>query len=108
MVPSRRGRLRPLADARTALVPAVSARNQALYGPPKSPSSPEYAGLVKQHLFIGENLLQTLLWLDGVVCQPTWDEARAERKAAVKYVQGQLDECDAAMKTLKERSKTAA
>jgi hypothetical protein len=92
---------------RTATDRSTSHR-QALYGPPKSPSSPEYAGLVKQHIFIGENLLQTLLWLDGVVCQPTWEEARAERKAAVKFVQGQLDECDAAFKTLKERSKSLA
>lgn len=83
-------------------------RLQALYGPPKAPSSPDYAATVKQHTYLGETLLQTLLWLDGVSCQPTWDEARAERKAAVKFVQGELDGVDEAFRKFKERSKTVS
>ncbi|KAI8904170.1 hypothetical protein DFJ77DRAFT_480862 [Powellomyces hirtus] len=56
------------------------------------------------HAKAAEVLLQRLLKLDGVMCEPHMDRARAKRKEAVKYIQGQLDKIDA----LKEKVRDAA
>jgi len=48
----------------------------------------------KEHARLGELLLQTLLRLDGIVAEPAWEEARKERKFAVREVQDMLDTLD--------------
>ncbi|KAG6836847.1 hypothetical protein H0H93_002288 [Arthromyces matolae] len=48
----------------------------------------------KEHTRLGELLLQSLLRLDGVTADATWEHARKERKDAVKEVQGMLDQLD--------------
>ncbi|KAJ3157711.1 hypothetical protein HDU89_000088 [Geranomyces variabilis] len=60
---------------------------------PAGPSPPKQ--LRDMHAKAAEVLLQRLLKLDGVVCQPEFDRARAKRKEAVKFIQGELDRLDA-------------
>ncbi|KAH6914351.1 hypothetical protein BKA70DRAFT_1261142 [Coprinopsis sp. MPI-PUGE-AT-0042] len=48
----------------------------------------------KECLRLGELLLQSLLRLDGIAPDRDWEQARGERKAAVKEVQGLLDALD--------------
>ena len=43
-----------------------------------------------------ELLLQALLRVDGIVPERDWNTARADRRAAVKHIQGLLDQLDAA------------
>jgi len=50
--------------------------------------------LDKEHLRLGELLLQSLLRLDGMVPEGSWDDARAQRKGAVREIQGYLDKLD--------------
>ncbi|KAF8973085.1 hypothetical protein BDZ97DRAFT_1779294 [Flammula alnicola] len=50
--------------------------------------------LSKEHSRIAELLLQALLRLDGIVPEQNWQAARADRKAAVKQLQGLLDQLD--------------
>ncbi|KAL7411168.1 hypothetical protein BDY24DRAFT_396829 [Mrakia frigida] len=76
----------------------------AANGPVPTPSTPAYATLQKQHATLGEQLLQLLLWLDGVQCPATWEEARRERKEGVRDVQGWLDRVDKAWKGAKDRA----
>ncbi|KAF8200646.1 hypothetical protein BJ912DRAFT_1054156 [Pholiota molesta] len=45
---------------------------------------------------VSELLLQALLRVDGIVPEHDWHTARADRKAAVKHLQGLLDQLDAA------------
>lgn len=52
------------------------------------------AALSKEHLRLAELLLQALLRVDGITPEHDWDAARAERKAAVKEIQGLLDKID--------------
>lgn len=52
-------------------------------------------------LFLSENLLQSLLRLDSIEIQSSYAAARAERKEAVKRVQGVLDRVDAAKEAMK-------
>ncbi|TFK23953.1 hypothetical protein FA15DRAFT_440871 [Coprinopsis marcescibilis] len=49
----------------------------------------------KDELRVGELLLQALLRIDGISPERSWDQARAERKAAVKEIQSLLDILDA-------------
>lgn len=79
-----------LATVRSSLTPAlnnlllrVSSSNQATSDKDR-----------KEFLRIGELLLQSLLRLDAIVPDREWDTARAERRAAVKEVQGLLDTLD--------------
>ncbi|KIY62834.1 hypothetical protein CYLTODRAFT_383137 [Cylindrobasidium torrendii FP15055 ss-10] len=74
---------------RESLVPSLSTFLETL--PSQGSSSPP---MQKEHVRLGELLLQALLRLDGV--STDGDDQRAERKAAVKEVQGLLDTLDAA------------
>ncbi|KAF8070592.1 hypothetical protein FPV67DRAFT_1487952 [Lyophyllum atratum] len=53
----------------------------------------------KEHARLGELLLQSLLRLDGVTAEPAWEEARKDRKDAVREVQDMLDRLDNAWAT---------
>ncbi|KAG5634116.1 hypothetical protein H0H81_003349 [Sphagnurus paluster] len=48
----------------------------------------------KEHLRLGELLLQALLRLDGIATEPASEEVRKERKDAVREVQDMLDRLD--------------
>lgn len=48
----------------------------------------------KEHLRLGELLLQSLIRLDNIVVESSWETARKERKEAVKEVQEMLDRLD--------------
>jgi hypothetical protein len=50
--------------------------------------------LEKEHTRLAELLLQALLRLDAIATDGTWEDARRERKSAVKEVQGLLDRLD--------------
>jgi len=50
--------------------------------------------LKQEHTRIGEMLLQSLLKLDAIVPESEWEQARLQRKAAVKEVQALLDRLD--------------
>ncbi|KAJ3162430.1 hypothetical protein HDU86_004911 [Geranomyces michiganensis] len=64
-----------------------------LQSTPAGPSPPKQ--LRDMHAKAAEILLQRLLKLDSVVCQPEYDRARAKRKAAVRFIQAELDRLDA-------------
>ena len=100
-----RATLQPDVDAfLNALAPASSA---AHVGPeptasvlPTKPASaaasgaPPPADLNREHVRLGELLLQSLLRLDAITAEGEWEAARRERKGAVKEVQGLLDRLD--------------
>ncbi|KAF9010559.1 hypothetical protein BDQ17DRAFT_1299070 [Cyathus striatus] len=48
----------------------------------------------KEHLRLGELLLQSLLRLDGITTNHDWEDARRQRKDAVREVQALLDRLD--------------
>ncbi|KAF9469951.1 hypothetical protein BDZ94DRAFT_1279065 [Collybia nuda] len=48
----------------------------------------------KEHLRLGELLLQALIRLDSIAPEPAWEHARRERKDAVREVQDMLDRLD--------------
>ena len=50
--------------------------------------------LTLEHTRLSELLLQSLLRLDAISTDGSWDLARAERKGAVREVQGLLDRLD--------------
>ncbi|KZT08378.1 uncharacterized protein LAESUDRAFT_697280 [Laetiporus sulphureus 93-53] len=50
--------------------------------------------LEQEHARLGELLLQVLLRLDAVTAEGEWEEARQERKGAVREVQALLDRLD--------------
>ncbi|KAG0229546.1 hypothetical protein BGW42_001525 [Actinomortierella wolfii] len=54
------------------------------------------------HAMLSEVLLQQLLGLDGVVCQPDFEVARVKRREAVKETQRLLDVVDAIHARVKE------
>lgn len=54
----------------------------------------KHTDLVQEHNRLGELLLQSLLRLDAIIAEGEWDEARKERKNAVREVQGLLDRLD--------------
>ncbi|ESK96542.1 hypothetical protein Moror_6762 [Moniliophthora roreri MCA 2997] len=53
----------------------------------------------KEHLRLSELLLQSLLRLDAITPDPTWESARRDRKAAVKEVQTYIDQLDEAWRS---------
>ncbi|KZV74411.1 hypothetical protein PENSPDRAFT_648044 [Peniophora sp. CONT] len=59
--------------------------------------------LNEQHAKLGELLLQALLRLDAINIESGWPDARAERKGAVKNVQGILDRVDGAWRDAKAK-----
>ena len=50
--------------------------------------------LEQEHVRLGELLLQSLLRLDAIHSEGEWEQARKERKGAVKEVQALLDRLD--------------
>ncbi|TBU29505.1 hypothetical protein BD311DRAFT_756272 [Dichomitus squalens] len=97
-----RATLQPDVDAfLDALAPANAA---AHVGPeptvPALPTKPAYGAalgsldLGREHVRLGELLLQSLLRLDAITAEGEWEAARRERKGAVKEVQGLLDRLD--------------
>jgi hypothetical protein len=81
-----------LAAVRNELVPAHTQFLRDLSINPR-------AALTKEHNRIAELLLQALLRVDGIAPEHDWDSARAQRKAAVKEIQGLLDQIDDAWAT---------
>jgi hypothetical protein len=93
---------------RVRLLPCVDVFLASL-SPPDVESSPEQlltsitppddyipaATPAQEHTRLGELLLQSLLRLDAVSFESSWDEARKERKQAVKEVQNLIDRLDA-------------
>ncbi|KAF8938768.1 hypothetical protein EDD21DRAFT_371515 [Dissophora ornata] len=55
---------------------------------------PARKSLQDAHSLLSENLLQSLLVFDGVVCKPDFEVARATRREAVKETQRLLDVID--------------
>jgi len=71
----------------------------------RSPTPPAQSQLRQTHAMLGELLLQSLLKLDSII-PGEWEEARKERKVAVKQVQKLLDDLDAAWQSYVPRSAT--
>ncbi|KAI0036894.1 hypothetical protein K488DRAFT_81636 [Vararia minispora EC-137] len=87
--------LQPGVDAFLRALAPVSAESEAeSLEPPAVLAGTN--GLAEQHTRLGELLLQALLRLDAINVEPGWDVARAERKGAVRTVQGVLDRMDGA------------
>lgn len=63
---------------------------------PTSSGTGKHSDLKLEHARLGELLLQSLLRLDAINAEGEWEEARKERKNAVREVQSLLDELDAA------------
>ncbi|KAF8937653.1 hypothetical protein BGZ58_002354 [Dissophora ornata] len=59
------------------------------------------------HGMMSENLLQSLLALDGVTCKPEFEVARVKRREAVKETQKLLDVIDAINVRVKESDNAA-
>ncbi|ETW80552.1 hypothetical protein HETIRDRAFT_476210 [Heterobasidion irregulare TC 32-1] len=59
-----------------------------------APERSDPAALEAEHRRLGELLLQALLRLDAIGFEGGWEDARRERKGAVKIVQGLLDRLD--------------
>lgn len=57
--------------------------------------------LALEHVRLGELLLQALLRLDAITTEGEWEDARRERKGAVKEVQALLDRLDGGWRTRK-------
>ncbi|CAB5188540.1 uncharacterized protein OCT59_015406 [Rhizophagus irregularis] len=62
--------------------------------------------LIDTHHYIIENLMQTLLTLDDVVCPPEFETARKKRREAVQYTQGLIDRVDSVKDQLLHTSPT--
>lgn len=68
--------------------------------PPQPIAKPTTTGSAKQsdpsleHARLAELLLQSLLRLDAIIADGEWEEARKERKGAVREVQSLLDKLD--------------
>lgn len=87
---------------------ALHATSTATAPPPQPAAGPaptrrdgqpgKQSDLALEHTRLGELLLQSLLRLDAIVAEGEWEEARRQRKGAVKQVQGLLDRLDNAWK----------
>ena len=73
-----------------SLVPSL----EAFLGHLQSLSPPPAPELEREHIRLGELLLQSLLRLDALTPEGNWEDARLVRKSAVKEVQGLLDKLD--------------
>lgn len=87
----------------TALSPASAAAHVGptpTPAPPPKPASAAAAGarppldFEREHVRLAELLLQSLLRLDAITAEGEWENARKERKGAVKEVQALLDRLD--------------
>lgn len=81
---------------RNNLAPSLEAFASYLEHTGQQPISPAHE---KEHARLGELLLQSLLRLDGITTEGEWEDARRERKGAVKEVQELLDRLDDAWKS---------
>jgi BAG domain len=79
-----------LQQTRRSLVPSLDAFLGTLDSSTQSPTSE----LEREHVRLGELLLQSLLRLDALMPEGTWEDARTLRKGAVREVQGLLDRLD--------------
>lgn len=61
---------------------------------PAAVAAPPSTELEQEHVRLGELLLQSLLRLDAIHSEGEWEQARKERKGAVKEVQALLDRLD--------------
>ncbi|KAJ3007099.1 hypothetical protein HKX48_009313 [Thoreauomyces humboldtii] len=95
-----------LAHVRETALPIVEdyVRQANAYLEAGAPTTTPVKALRDLHAKAAEVLLQRLLKLDGVVCAPGFDRARARRKEAVRIIQGELDRVD----SLKERVRNAS
>jgi hypothetical protein len=75
---------------RDSLVPPLETFLDSL----ESPSPPPKPELEREHVRLGELLLQSLLRLDALAPEGNWEDARLVRKGAVREVQGLLDKLD--------------
>lgn len=66
--------------------------------PPRSGTGKQ-SDLTLEHARLAELLLQCLLRLDAIIAEGEWEEARKERKGAVKEVQALLDKLDLGWRT---------
>lgn len=57
---------------------------------------PPFDALQKEHARLSEMLLRGLIDMDGVEIPSAWTNARAERKAGVKRIQGDINKIDEA------------
>ncbi|EPQ57318.1 hypothetical protein GLOTRDRAFT_137669 [Gloeophyllum trabeum ATCC 11539] len=71
--------------------------------PPTPPQQEQVKTMQPTHARLSELLLQSLLRLDAINAEGGWDEARKERKEAVKEVQKVLDRLDGAWAGIKGR-----
>jgi hypothetical protein len=62
--------------------------------PTSNPDPIPIRTLEKEHTRLAELLLQALLRLDAITTDGAWEDARRERKDAVREVQGLLDRLD--------------
>ncbi|KAJ4001560.1 hypothetical protein F5050DRAFT_1803089 [Lentinula boryana] len=91
-----------LTSIRSSLVPSLEKFLQTLHitsnpqptatVPPNS--STQFPPIQKEYARLSEMLLQSLLSLDAITVDREWEQARQERKIAVKEVQGYLDQLD--------------
>ncbi|KAG6885685.1 hypothetical protein C0993_011170 [Termitomyces sp. T159_Od127] len=88
--PSERSVLATIQSELSAVRSALQPSLQAFLVAPADP---------KEHTRLGELLLQSLLRLDGIVAEPSWQQARSQRKDAVREVQDMLDRLDNAWAT---------
>ena len=79
-----------LQQTRQSLVPPLDIFLETL----SSSTYPPIPELEHEHVRLGELLLQSLLRLDALMPEGTWEDARALRKGAVREVQGLLDKLD--------------
>ncbi|KAI9067247.1 hypothetical protein FKP32DRAFT_1644528 [Trametes sanguinea] len=100
-----RNTLRPDVESFLAALSPSSAAAQVGPSPTRTATAPKPASaaasgsrtpaeMEKEHLRLGELLLQSLLRLDAINAEGEWEEARRERKGAVKEVQSLLDRLD--------------
>ncbi|KAF8585962.1 hypothetical protein K439DRAFT_1409478 [Ramaria rubella] len=75
---------------RQSLIPPLD----AFLGTLNSSSSPPTPEMEREHIRLGELLLQSLLRLDSYTPEGSWEDARSLRKGAVREVQSLLDKLD--------------
>ncbi|KZP34134.1 hypothetical protein FIBSPDRAFT_846234 [Athelia psychrophila] len=73
---------------------AAAAQPQAGYRPPPAQRVLGQLSPAQNHTRLSELLLQVLLKLDAITPEGAWEQARRERKGAVREVQGVLDRLD--------------
>ena len=76
------------------LHPTTTATNTTTASSEPKAKDSSKVDLTQEHTRLGELLLQSLLRLDAINAEGEWEEARKERKSAVREVQGLLDRLD--------------